>query len=333
MMRRIHLVVALVALLTVVVAVGPALAGENSSAAFALSCDGFTGSGDILLNRDNTGTLREAFIVVATDGIGNIIYDPVVDSFFVGGKVTWDGSSLIPWAAKPQYNPLTLRVVSLAGNELDSEVIVLVTGSCEGLPTYGALPEGVGLLTDGETSPSVEPNAVPPRPTNAQNIIDALPGYLIVNTDNLSLRTGDGPQYTLVGIVDGGTKLIPLGRNVDFSWWLVQAGDVVGWAKAEFLIARGNLIGVPVVESQGVVAQPTFFLYSSAVLVAAPNDRALPLCSIAGQWEYVVVGRDRRAEWYEIQATCDNALVKGWISASLGAFRSQSGIPVPVTSR
>jgi hypothetical protein len=333
MMRRIHLVVALVALLTVVVTIGPALAGENSSAAFALSCDGFTGSGDIVLDRDNTGALREAFIVVATDGIGNIIYDPVVDSFFVGGKVTWDGGSLIPWAAEPQYNPLTLRVVSLAGNDLDDEVIVLTTGSCEGLPTYGALPEGVGLLSDGETSPSVDPNAVPPRPTNSDDVIDALPGFLIVNTDNLSLRTGDGPEYTLVGIVDGGIKLIPLGRNVDFSWWLVQADDIVGWAKAEFLVARGNLTDVPVVESQGVVAQPTFFLFSSANLVAAPNDTALPLCSIAGQWEYVVVGRDPRAEWYEVQATCDNALVKGWVSSALGAFRSQSGVPVPVTSR
>ncbi len=326
----------------------PASAASDNSATFALDCDGFTGtSGDVLLTRDNTGNGRESFIVSVTDGIGNIIYAPVVDQFFVGGTVSWTGGTKVLWQATPQYNPLTLRVVSRAGNNLDEQLVTLATGSCEGLPSFGATPEGVftideindlllgiggGALPLGSTSPAVPLNEVAPRPVNAEEIVDLLPGWLIVNIDNLSLRSGDGPEYTLIGIVDGGTQLIPLGRNLDFSWWYVQAGDKVGWVKAEFLIARGDLTDVLVVPSIGEVTPPKFFLFSDIALVASPSDSALELCSVAGNLDYLVVGRDAQINWYEIQATCDNAVIKGWVPAAQGAIRNPAASFIQVTT-
>jgi len=309
-------------------AVMPASAGSTVNATFSLDCKGFSGSGQILLDRDNTGSLRESFQVVVTDGVGNIIYKPVGDSFFVGGTVSWTAGNVVEWTATPEYNPLTLRVVSLAGNNFDEQTIAVATGSCEGLPSLGALP----LFLNGEVSPSVDINAVPPRPTNDEAVTKNLPGFLVVNTDNLSLRSGDGPEYTLVGIVDGGTKLIPLGRNLKFTWWLVQAGDIVGWAKAEFLIARGDLTDVKVVPSEGEITPATFFVYSKASLLSAPRAGAIPLCSIAGDTEYIAVGRNKATDWYEVQATCDNAVVKGWLAADLGAFRGPAGTNLPVTT-
>jgi len=309
-------------------AVLPASAGSSVNASFALDCKGFSGSGQIMLDRDNTGAKREAFQVVVTDGVGNIIYKPVVDSFFVGGSVSWTANNVVEWTATPQYNPLTLRVVSLAGNDFDEQTIAVATGSCEGLNSVGALP----LFLNGETSASVDINAVPPRPTNDEAVTKNLPGFLVVNTDNLSLRSGDGPEYTLVGIVDGGTKLIPLGRNLKFTWWLVQAGDIVGWAKAEFLVARGDLTSVTVVPSEGEITPATLFVYSHAALRSAPVANAVPLCNIAGNTEYILVGRNKATDWYEVQATCDNAIVKGWLAADLGAFRGPSGTNLPVTT-
>ncbi|MBI1281716.1 MAG: hypothetical protein GC179_26560 [Anaerolineaceae bacterium] len=309
-------------------AVLPASAGSTVDATFSLDCKGFSGSGQIVLDRDNTGSLREAFQVVVTDGVGNIIYKPVVDSFFVGGTVSWTASNVIEWTGTPQYNPLTLRVVSLAGNNFDEQTIAIGTGSCEGLPSLGALPR----FLNGETSDSVDINAVPPRPTNSEEMTKNLPGFLIVNTDNLSLRSGDGPEYTLVGIVDGGTKLIPLGRNLKFTWWLVKAGDIVGWAKAEFLVARGDLTSVSVVPSEGEITPATFFVYSKSSLLSAPKKNAVPLCSIAGNVEYIATGRTKATDWYEVQATCDNAIVKGWLAADLGAFRGPAGTILPVTT-
>ncbi|MEZ4668881.1 MAG: hypothetical protein R3E39_13315 [Anaerolineae bacterium] len=325
-MRRLSLLFIL-AMLIMGVFIIPVSAASNSGVSFTLGCDGFSGSGEITLNRDNTGSLREAFVVVATDGIGNIIYKPVVDSFFVGGTVSWQAGNVINWTSAPVYNPLTLRVVSQSGNDFAEQTVALATGNCDGLLTYGVLP----FELNGLTSPTVGLNDTPPRPTNPEVITQVLPGFLVVNTDNLSLRSGDGVEFTQVGVVDGGTKLIPLGRNLKFTWWLVQVDDIVGWAKAEFLIARGDLTGIPVVESQGEVAPPTIFVFSNTTLLSSPESGALPLCNISGNLDYLAVGRTKNIEWFEVQATCDNALVRGWLPASQGAFRSQTGAPLPIT--
>jgi hypothetical protein len=309
----------------------PAQAGVNSGVVFSLGCEGFSGSGSITLNRDNTGQLREAFIVSATDGAGNLIYEPVEDSFFVGGSVSWDAGKLIPWDSAPQFNPLTLRVVSQDGNDLDVQTIVTASGSCSALLTFRALPL-IFFINDGLTSSSLALNAVPPRPSNAPEDVAGLQGYLLVDTDNLWLRSGAGAEFTRVAIVDGGTRLIPLGRNADRSWWLVQAGDVVGWASSEFLRARGDLTAVPEVDSEGEVAPPRFFVFSRTTLWSAPDSASLPLCVIPGGLEYLVVGRDRNAVFYQIQASCDGTVVKGWVDAEQGAFRSDSGLPVPQTA-
>ncbi len=327
-MRRRSTFIMVMMLLVLGAAVLPASAGATVDAAFSLGCTGFSGSGQILLNRDNTGSAREAFQVVVTDGVGNIIYKPVVDSFFVGGTVSWTAGNVIEWTTAPKYNPLTLRVVSLAGNKLSETTITIATGSCVDLPTVGVL----SVIEDAATSASVEINAVPPRPTNSDEVTKLLAGFLIVNTDNLSLRTGDGPEYTMVGIVDGGTKLIPLGRNENFTWWKVQAGDIVGWAKAEFLVARGNLTSVTVVPSEGELTPATIFVFSTQSLLSAPSIGALPVCTIAGNTEYLATGRTKATDWYEVQTTCDGVVTKGWIPAAMGAFRGSEGTVLDVTA-
>ncbi|MCB9450319.1 MAG: SH3 domain-containing protein [Anaerolineaceae bacterium] len=323
-----------------------AFAGSDGGASFALDCAGFTGTGgSITLDRDNTGNQREAFVLSATDGVGNVIYEPIEDSFFVGGTVSWDGGDTVTWTATPQYNPLTLRVMSRAGNGFDEQLILLVSGSCDTLPSYNVMPsdaffvvgdtltiaDGTVILPAGITSPPVELNSTPPRSQNADETIEALSGFALVNTDNLSLRSGDGPEYTLVGVVDGGDKLIVLGRNANFSWWYVQAGGLVGWASAEFLIMRGNFLGIPVVQSQGEITQPRFVLYSSHELLGTPSASSAPLCTIEGNLEYLVVGRTKSASWYEVQAMCDGVLVNGWLPDAQGALRNPAGVFIPVT--
>jgi len=329
MARRISLI--FVVALLVVVAL-PVHAGSSRSAVFSISCKGFTGiSGNILLDRDNTGEKSEAFIVSATDGSGKIVYEPKQDSFFVGGNVAWTGGTLYEWTAAPVFNPITLRIVSPAGNDLPAELITLASGTCAGLPRYGILP-GVGQFVPGDTSPSVDANEVPPRPNDALDVSQDLVGYLVVNIDNLSLRSGDAPEYSLVGIVDGGSILIPLGRNQDFTWWYVQIGDLIGWVKAEFLVVRGNLTDVPVVEAAGELTPVTLVVFLDQPLLSAPRDTALPLCTIGGDHAYTVIGRNRSETWYEVQATCDNVVVNGWLDAVVGALRNPAGVPIPVSS-
>lgn len=324
----------------------PVQAADDQSATFDLDCDGFTGTGgSIRLSRDNTRSHREAFTVSVTDGAGNVIYEPVEDSFFVGGTVSWVGSPQVKWTRVPEYNPLVLRVVSSAGNDFDASLIVMAVGQCDDLPAYNVLPSGVyvvdgdllvlgfnqGSVPAGSTSPGVALNEVPPRPNNDPADVRAMPAHFIVNTDNLSVRSGDGPQYTLIGIVDGGTELIPLGRNKDYSWWYVQVGSIVGWVKGEFLILRGDASGVPVVPTLGEITTPRVFVHLNQLLYSAPDTASLPLCSIDNNQEYYVVGRNGDSSFYQIQATCDGVLVNGWIPGNLASIRNTANAAIPIT--
>lgn len=321
---------------------------EDDGAAFALDCNGFTGTGGSLrLTRDNTRTSREAFVISATDGAGNVIYTPVEDTFFVGGTVSWVGIPQVRWTRTPQYNPLVLRVVSRAGNGFDERLMTLALGACDGLPEYqtttvselayyvedDTLVRGPNLaaLPAGYTSPPVPLNSAPPRPTNPPELVEGQRAVMIVNTDNLSVRSGDGPQYTLLAVVDGGTRLIPLGRNRDFTWWYVQAGDIVGWVRTEFLILRGDATGLPVVPSRGEITQPRMFVHIEQPLYAVPAPGALSLCSLSRNQEYLIVGRDRGTAWYQIQGVCDGVLANGWIPAEFGSVRNPAGVFIPVT--
>jgi hypothetical protein len=330
-----------------ILSVWQASAADSNDVSFNLGCDGFSSGGEILLDRDNTGSRQETFSVSASDGAGNVIFAGQPDSFFVGGTVSWADGGTFAWTRPPEFNPLTLRVVSLEGNGLPAEVAHVSVGSCADLPTLtipSELGQGGGLgvvldprLLEGETSPDVPLNTAPPRPENPLGLAPALPGYAIVNTDNLSVRSGDGAEYTLVAIVDGGTQLVVLGRNEPGgdaeTWWYVQVGDVVGWVSGQFLVFRGDLSHVPEVPVTGDLIQPRFFLIrDEAPLYATPDFNASGICTLPGGLEYLVVGRDADIVWYQIEADCNGTTVTGWIPAYLGAIRNPAALFIPVTT-
>jgi hypothetical protein len=324
-------------------------AANGSGVTFSLGCAGFSSSGEIVLDRDNTGTGREAFGVSATDGAGQVIFAGEPDSFFVGGTVSWADGGTFAWTRAPEFNPLTLHVVSLSGNGLAAEIEHVAVGSCADLPTIVLITEELGIggggipiildprLLEGETSEEVPLNTAPPRPENPIGLAEALRGYAVVNTDNLSVRSGDGREYTLVAIVDGGTQLVVLGRN-EFTgdtetWWYVQVGDIVGWVSGQFLTMRGDLSHVPEVPVTGELIQPRFFLIrDEAPLYVSPAFNANGVCALPGGQEYLVIGRDNNIVWYEIEADCNGTPVTGWIPAYLGAIRNPAEQFIEVTT-
>ena len=187
------------------------------------------------------------------------------------------------------------------------------------------------VIADGSTSAAVSLNVAPPRPTNPDSALESLPGYLIVNTDNLNVRSGDGPQYTVVAIVDGGTNLIALGRNQKSTWWYVLADDILGWVWNDRVLGRGDLRHVPVVPSNGEIIRPTFFVWADDYpLYDALSVNGQVICSPTGGMEYYVIGQSRIREpnWYEIEADCGT----GWIGKDNGALRNPAGVLIPVTN-
>lgn len=316
---------------------------------FTLDCRGFTSQGSTLkLDRDNTGALSEAFIISAIDGAGNTIYEPTSDVFFVGSQVTWPKGDFYGWTDTPLYNPLRLQIVSPEGNGFDEQIIYELTANCPGLPRFGAIDvleafanqalrtlNGEAFVlqpANGETSEPIELNEVPPRPINPPGLAETQPGYAIVNTDNLFLRSGDGPRYSVIAIIDGGTPLAVLGRNDDRSWWYVQVGGLRGWVSSEFLILRGDLTGIPEVPVMGEFTQPSLYVgYTGTPVYALPFTNTVTICELTGNLFYSVIGRTDGSTWYEIAFECDGEPMTGWLPADRGLLRNPSGLPIEVT--
>lgn len=69
---------------------------------------------------------------------------------------------------------------------------------------------------------------------------------LVANTSFLNIRSGDGPQYTVLVTVVGGTELQVLGSNKSKTWYLVTTPIGPGWVDLSYTIPRGNFSIVPV---------------------------------------------------------------------------------------
>ncbi len=70
--------------------------------------------------------------------------------------------------------------------------------------------------------------------------------HLVVNTSFLNARTGDGPQYSTITTLVGGTELPVLGANRSFTWYLVTTPVGPGWVDVSFTLPRGDFTNVPV---------------------------------------------------------------------------------------
>jgi hypothetical protein len=306
----------------------PVQAATRSGLSFRLDCDGLVSrGGGLSLNRDNTGAGLETITFSAVDGAGNVILPAISNTSFVGGSIVLADGLSWGWSSVPTANPLILTVTSVAGNGLAEQVVYQAAGLCSGLPTTDAGEDLLGL-PDGITSPSVEINTVAPRPDGNEDVAISQDGYLIVDTDNAFLRSGDDVRYTPVAIVDGGTFLVVLGTNGDGSWWYVQSDEIRGWINNELVIIRGDLSNVPLVPVIGEIARPTLFIHIVQPIYDEPGGS--PLCTIAADQEYYINFRtDFEPVWYGIEATCGGQTVIGWILGEFGSFRNPGEVNIP----
>lgn len=109
----------------------------------AIDCAGMdaTDTGAHILDRDNTGSGEERIRILAQDGAGTVILDYEYQTAlgtYAGGVGDWT------WDTAPAYNPITVQIISMAGNGLPEQVDFTATGSCAGLPVF----EGVAAATE-----------------------------------------------------------------------------------------------------------------------------------------------------------------------------------------
>ncbi len=100
---------------------------------------------------------------------------------------------------------------------------------------------------------------------------------LVVNTSFLNVRSGDGPQYSVVVTVVGGTELSVLGTNGDNSWYLVSTPVGPGWVDVSFTLPRGDFSHVPELTPQAP-AQPSL---STPLTIGLPTMYYPPIYTIS----------------------------------------------------
>ena len=298
-------------------------------------CDGFTSQGGgIIFNRDNTGQGREVIVITAVDGAGNTIFGPVEESSFVGSSLYIAPGITFNSAATPAANPIRVTVTSPAGNGFGEQVVYATLGSCDTLE-FVAAPED-DTNADGVVDVFVPSNSVPlngtaPRPVNPDNLGLTEIGYLLVTESaTVNLRSGDGPEYTIVGQVEGGDQLFVTGRNSDRSWWFVRVGDIRGWVNGELVAVRGDLTAAPEVPVFGEFFPPRLFIFTDQPIRTLPVDNAFVVCEVAGGLEYEIIGKNQRGSWFLVRADCGGTLAEGWISGELGAVRNSGDLPIPI---
>lgn len=92
---------------------------------------------------------------------------------------------------------------------------------------------------------------------------------LVANTSFLNVRSGDGPQYTVIMTVVGGTELSVLGSNADQSWFLVTTPIGAGWVDVDYVLPRGDFRNVPVID---VSAAGAIVAYTTPITIGLPGS-------------------------------------------------------------
>lgn len=193
--------------------------------------------------------------------------------------------------------------------------------------------------------------------------------HLVVNTSFLNVRSGDGPQYTTIATVVGGTELPVLGANNSFTWYLVTTAFGPGWVDVTFTLPRGDFSNVPVVNAQevapvvaystpltiGLIGTTTAFSATAQTVVPTgarvevnvisvnlrtqPGDSAPVITTLFKGWypDYALAGTsydDRGVAWVAIVVP---GIGTGWIEAAktsastvTSTTTTTNAVPVPV---
>ncbi len=132
MKRKLSLVIVVAMMISLVIALQSASAMTVTNSTITLGCTSYDFEFDWAFDRDNTGSGEEAYYIEVTDGAGKVLrYHSNSWAIPDSGH---DGPDTINYSALPDYNPITYRLVSVAGNGLDEQLVDQATGECPGLP-------------------------------------------------------------------------------------------------------------------------------------------------------------------------------------------------------
>jgi len=157
-----------------------------------------------------------------------------------------------------------------------------------------AVPQVLSLYVNSLLVPNPGEEAVvlqtpvPPTPTVTPTITPtATPEgvYAIVQSARLNVRTGPGLTYDVIGQLQAGDVVFPVGANADFSWLVVPFRGSTGWVATYLVDLRGprNLLPVivpPPSPTPVITATPSPVPLADLIVLSASVE---PVRPISGQ--------------------------------------------------
>lgn len=279
-----------------------------------------------------------------------------------GGLATLDDAQAgVPLTAATPYVVVLSNYLNVrSGPGVNFAVLGQVSGG-QNLPIVGRTadntwyqvqtPFGTGWVSAAFVAARNEYGASPV--TTATAATAALSGPVaVINTGALHLRSGPGAQYTSLGTLAGGAEARIVGRSLDWSWWLLETPFGLGWANAQYVVARGDISAVPYVPSgvaapamgnsqqepkgaglqaggalQPVVAGPVAIVNTGALNIrTGPNGAFDSLGAVYAGARMPIVGQSVDRGWWKVESPYG----PGWVS-KLYVLVGGNVASVPVT--
>ncbi|NDJ86523.1 MAG: SH3 domain-containing protein [Chloroflexi bacterium] len=139
-----------------------------------------------------------------------------------------DQHQILAW--DPSYSWLLIDADTVEG--WVSRRFVIIRGDTSVLPVTSAS----GGVTDPNTGQTVD---VPAQ---------ALGPQAYVATGALNIRSGPNVAFESIGVVYSTTRMTITGQSPDGRWWQVSSPFGTGWVNKSYIIAEGDVSGVPVVQ-------------------------------------------------------------------------------------
>lgn len=198
--------------------------------------------------------------------------------------------------------------------------------------TTDITPINVSTLTVAAPATTTGTSTGTTPPANGATVIAVVPqieastSVVIINTSFLNIRSGPSAQYTTVFTARGGSEFTVLGLAEDGVWFLISGTFGQGWVNNEFVIFRGSIERVPIIQaSAGVLQTPVALIGTSVQLYAAPGVNFGALGTVVGPVEAPIVARTSDFEWIQINTSAGF----GWVLAAQVAVRGDASL-IPV---
>lgn len=196
-MRK-FLVIIMVLITSLAAVFGAVYASSYVQGQIVLTCTGWVGMNNnpnaFVFDRNNVPGQPgfEAFRLDFFDGAGNLLWTNSA-TIAHGGYATNVGEN---WTTLPQYNPLRMSIVSLAGNGLPEVEFGVEMGNCDGLPTF--VPPVEPDVTNPTCPLSLDGAVVGDMPFSTQAFYEPgkeAPGVVINAGTYWVLGTDEGGAY------------------------------------------------------------------------------------------------------------------------------------------